>query len=184
MDVESDATFTSTAVVAKNYARFYPKWVRNNFQSKEQGVEVGEYRDFVMILCPGQKDEVHRQATDQDKREYPQEWASYKEGKEHRISGTPIELLPGIDTGRIASLKSLYIYSVEQLAELSDIGMQKVGMGANELKTKAQAFLRQPKPSAEAEELKARVAELEALVRELSANQKKKPGPRKKQVPA
>jgi hypothetical protein len=174
-DVESDLAFTNTAV-SKNYARFYPKWVRNNFKSKEQGIEVGEYQDFVLIISPGQKDEVHRKANEQDQREYPNEYRSYKDGKEHRISGTPIDLLPGIDVGRIASLKSLYIYSVEQLAELSDLSAQKVGMGAAELRKKAQDFINR-KPNNDA--LTVRIAELEALVKQLSENQKKKPGRKK-----
>ncbi len=177
-DVESDLSFTS-ATVAKNYARFYPKWVRNNFQSNAQGIEVGEYQDFVMIICPGQKDEVHRKATEQDQRDYPNEYRSYKEGKEHRITGTPIDLLPGIDVGRIASLKSLYIYSVEQLAELSDMSAQKVGMGAADLRKKAQEFLNRKPGGEETEKLTQRIAELEAMVKELAANQKKKPGRKK-----
>ncbi len=177
-DVESDSSFTNTAV-AKNYARFYPKWIRNNFQSKAQGIEVGEYQDFVMIICPGQKDEVHRKAVEQDQRDYPNEYRSYKDGKEHRISGTPIDLLPGIDVGRIASLKSLYIYSVEQLAELSDMSAQKVGMGAAELRKKAQDFLQRRPSGEETEKLTQKIAELEAMVKELAANQKKKPGRKK-----
>ncbi len=182
MDVDSDFTFTDKSV-AKNYARFYPQWVKNNFKSNQEGKEVGEHQDFVMILCPGQKDEVHRKANDADKREYAQEWADYKNGKEHRISGTPIDLLPGIDSGRLSSLKSLYIYSIEQLAELSDMGMQKVGMGANDLKIKAQQFITRSGSNEslkeENEELKQRMADLEAQIKVLAANQKGKPGRKK-----
>lgn len=183
-DIEADDSFVrhDQDVKVKNYARFYPKWVRNNFQSDQQGTEIGEYRDYVMILCPGQKDEFHRQATKQDKETYREEWSAYKASKDQRISGTPIELLPGIDVGRISSLKSLHIYSIEQMATLSDLAMQQVGIGAQDLRQRAKAFLAKKPDPAEVDTLRARVAELEALVATLQANQRKKPGPKKQKA--
>jgi hypothetical protein len=65
---------------------------------------------------------------------------------------------------------------VEQLSELSDMSAQKVGMGAADLKKKAQEFLQRRPNGDEMGKMTARIAELEALVKELAANQKKKPG--------
>lgn len=159
MNPELDSTFTNQ-IIAKNYAKFYQKWVRNNFQSEKQGTEIGEYKDYIMIVCPGQpKSEMHRAVADRDKKEYPSEWADYKEGRDQRLTGTPIDILPGIDKGRADSLKALYLYSIEQLADMSDLSKQKVGMGASELQKRAKDFL--IKGNSEISELKARIAELE-----------------------
>lgn len=180
-DPDYDSSFNANPQqnVPRNYCRFYPKWVRNNFRSEQEGVEVGDYFDYVMIVSPGQpKSEVHRKANDNDRREFPQEWAAYKEGKEQRISGTPIEVLPGLARGVADMLKSLYIYTIEQMANLPDSALHKVGMGGNELRQKCQSYI--GKNSAEVTALKARVAELEAEIAILKA--KKKPGRKPKQL--
>ena len=186
MDVESDSAFVQShqSPVAKNYAKFYPRWVRNNFLSEKEGKEVGAYKDFVMIICPGQpKSEVHREVREDDKRLYAEEWASYKAGKEQRLSGIPVDLLPGLDKSRADSLKAIYIYTIEQLAELSDIAKQKVGMGANDLVNRAKAYI--ANKTAGQVQLEAKIAELEKRLNEVIAEneqlkQKKKPGrPRK-----
>ena len=43
-------------------------------------------------------------------------FGSYQEGREQRISGTPLELLPGLARERVDSLKAVYIHTIEQLA--------------------------------------------------------------------
>jgi len=172
-DPDSDSSFSENKT-SKNYVKFYRQWKRNNFKSNEQGIEVGEEQDFILIICPGQpKTEVRRRATDNDKHEYPQEWRSYQEGKEHQIAGTPIELLPGLANGMADSLKALYIYTIEQMADLPDGVMYKIGMGANENRMKAKAYLE--KGSAEVAILKAKVLELETTIAELRAQLDAKP---------
>lgn len=166
-DPDADSGFTNQKD-ARNYARFYTKWKRNNFLSEKEGAEVGENRDYVMIICPGQpKTEVHREATDLDKRMHPQEWNDYKEGREQRIAGTPIEVLPGLPQGQADALKAMYIYTIEQMANLSDMGIQKVGMGGNELRLKCKAYLE--KNTAEVTKLKSELAERDAQIAALMA---------------
>lgn len=142
-DPDSDSAFAQAqGREPRNYVKFYRQWVRNNFKSKEQGTEVGEHQDFIIIISPGQpKSEVRRKASDADKMSYRAEWTAYEAGKEHQVSGTPIELLPGIPSGMADALKALYIYTIEQMASLPDIALQKVGMGGNEIRQKAQAFM-------------------------------------------
>lgn len=179
-DPDADGGFVNQKE-ARNYARFYTKWKRNNFLSEKEGTEVGENRDYVMIICPGQpKTEVHREATDMDKKMHPQEWRDYKEGREQRVDGTPIEVLPGLPQGQADALKSMYIYTIEQMANLSDMALQKVGMGGNELRLKCKSYIE--KNSAEVTMLKQQLAEQAALIAELMANQPKKRGPKPKLV--
>lgn len=187
MDVESDAVaVASHQSSARNYVKFYPKWVRSNFLSEQEGREVGAYQDFVMIICPGQpKSEVHREVQDKDRAEYRSEWEAYKAGKEQRLTGTPIELLPGMDQARADSLKAIYIHTIEQLAQASEPAKQAIGMGANELVQRAAGYLQ--KNSAEVANLKAENASLKAQLAALSErlSAPRKPGrPRKNATPS
>lgn len=185
-DPDSDLSFTNQKE-SRNYARFYTKWKRNNFLSEKEGTEVGENRDYVMIICPGQpKTEVHREASDLDKKTHPQEWNDYKEGREQRIAGTPIEVLPGLPQGQSDALKAMHIHTIEQMANLSDMAMQKVGMGANELRMRCKAYT--DKNSTEVVMLKQQLAEKDSQIAALSARmdamekpfERKKPGPKPK----
>lgn len=182
MDVESDSAFSANAKEARNYVKFYRQWVRNNFKSKEQGIEVGDHQDFIIIICPGQpKSEVRRKATDTDKSQYRQEWAAYQEGKEYQMSGTPIEMLPGLASGMADALKAIYIYTIEQMAELSDLSLQKVGMGGNDIRQRCQAYL--SKNNAQVASLQSQLDAALAAIAKLQQGQqpvRKKPGPKPK----
>jgi hypothetical protein len=179
MDIESDAAFTSTKVT-KNYAKFYPQWKRNNFLSEKKGEEVGEYVDMVMIVSPGQnKDEWHGKATQEIISEYPDQWRAYKEGKEQRISGMPLELLPGLNKGRLDMYKANYVHSIEQLAELSEPARQKFGMGTMDDMKKAQGFLNKggaahAKMEAENAEMRATIADMQKQIDALMTKKARK----------
>lgn len=181
-DPDFDGSFADNSKEARNYVKFYRQWVRNNFKSNLEGMEVGEHQDFVIIICPGQpKSEVRRKATEADKSQYRQEWAAYSEGKEHQMSGTPIEMLPGLSQGVADSLKALYIYTIEQMAGLSDMALQKVGMGGNDIRQRAKSYM--DKSSSEVVSLKAQLAEaLEAIkaLQEQIGTEPKKRGPKPK----
>jgi len=184
MDVDSDSAFSANAKEARNYVKFYRQWVRNNFKSKAEGVEVGDQQDFIIIICPGQpKSEVRRKATDADKTQYRHEWQAYSEGREHQQSGTPIEVLPGLASGMADALKAVYIYTIEQMAELSDLSLQKVGMGGNDIRQRCKAYL--SKNSVQVTALQAQLDEALAAIAKLQQAQpqekvRQKPGPKPK----
>lgn len=170
-DPDSDSAFTQQQREARNYVKFYPKWVRNNRASEEAGAEVGANVDYIMIICPGQtKSEVHRKASETDKLQYAQEWAAYQVGREQQQSGTPIEMLPGLPSGMADALKALYIYTIEQMANLSDLAMQKVGMGGNEIRLKARAYLE--RGSAELASVRAELADAMLTITTLNTTNK------------
>jgi hypothetical protein len=182
MDVESDAdvmaAYRSPGV---NRVKFYPKQVRMNYLSEQQGTEVFEWRDYIIIYCPGMKDPVNRLATETDRKEYPAEYAAYKEGKELRINGTPLTVL-GLPQSRVESLNAVNVYTVEQLAQLSGTTARHIGLDASQIIAKAQAFLQ--KNSTEVVALKQELAERDAVIRKMeerlaaleSGPVRKKPG--------
>lgn len=175
-DPDSDAAFIATNdQKSANYVKFYRQWVRNNFLSEREGREVGEEHDFILVISPGQsKTEVRRKATEADRANYADEWSAYKSGKDHQMSGTPIEKLPGLANGMADALKALYIYTIEQMAGLPDLSLQKIGMGGNEIRKRAKDYL--AKGSAETEELRRQVAELQAEIARMREAQPKPRG--------
>ena len=179
LDPDSDSTFTQTGKEPRNYVKFYRQWVRNNFKSKEQGIEVGEHQDFILIISPGQtKTEVRRKANEADKHQYAQEFSAYTQGKEMQMSGTPIELMPGLASGMADALKAQYIYTIEQMATLSDAAMQRVGMGAGEIRKRAQDYL--AGGNAEIAALKAELAEARRLLSEMREMQSAMQAPKQR----
>lgn len=174
-DPDSDAAFlANNEQKSANYVKFYRQWLRDNFLSEKEGREVGAEHDFILIISPGQsKTEVRRKVTEADRVTYAGEWAAYQAGKEHQVSGTPIEKLPGLASGMADALKALHIHSIEQMAALPDIAMQKVGMGANDIRNRARAYL--SNGSAEVATLKEQLKAAQARIAELEAAAQTRP---------
>lgn len=100
---------------------------------------------------------------------FPKAWDAFKRGEAPLVEGTPIEVMP-LTPAKKAELKALAIYSVEQLAALDVNAITKMGPGGRDLVEQAKTFLKSQdiKPqvlAAENEELKRRIAALEAASR-------------------
>lgn len=84
-------------------------------------------------------------------------------GQETPDSGTLLENWPSLDVAGVANLKMVGIRTVEQLASMPDIGLQKI-MGGRALQNKAKAFLAAAKDGAAIEKY---AVECETLKSEL-----------------
>lgn len=182
---------------AKNttFVYFEERPVQNNAKSLQEGRPVFDNVIFIVKIPPGDKyNVVDRKASQQDKLNYPEQWERYQKKLEAKMPGTPLEAWPLLARNQVAELKALNIFVVEQLADLPDSQGSKI-MGFQNLKQKAQAFLRatsgieQESKLKERDDLIAKQGEaLKALseqVAALQANQKKKPGrPKKDALPA
>jgi hypothetical protein len=181
-----------------NIVYFYDREERNTKKSEELGRPVFYNKTYIHKSTPGDSNVViERPLRDADKQEWPREWALYEQKKSHFVEGTPLEAMPWLDRLQCAEIKSLNIHTVEQLINLSGVHQVKV-MGYNDLKKRAENFLRVAsdtalleKKEAEAVAAKAealekdkRIQELElkveALMRMVSTDRPRKPGrPRK-----
>ena len=72
----------------------------------------------------------------------------WKEGQEDPEVGTPIDCLPFLPPTLVPHLRLLHIRSAEDLAACTDADLERIGMGARNWRTKAQAYL-DNKPAAE-----------------------------------
>lgn len=74
---------------------------------------------------------------------YEQSYKMWKAGQELPVTGTPIKTWPVLSPSQVGALLAIHVRTVEDLATLNDEGLKRVGMGAIDLKRKAQAWLAQ-----------------------------------------
>ena len=122
--------------------RFEHRFVKNNFLSRQQGRLVQDKKVYIEIIAPGQdKGVTHREASEEDTRRWPNQWNAFITGQEQIVDGTGLETCAFLDQGQINMLNSINIRTLEQLAELDDVGLQKIGMGARDLQRQATYYL-------------------------------------------
>lgn len=156
MAIDSSAFPIQPGVTAKGlWPRFYlkPKAISKPVRDAEgrhrrdpdtdepmwQQVEIVE--EWVEITIVGDKQSVVcKKATPDVIERFPDHYRSWKDGAKG-IVGTPIEQLTGITEQQVHEFKAANIYTIEGLAELSDLQLGKAGLGGRHLVLRAQSFL-------------------------------------------
>jgi hypothetical protein len=124
------------------HVQFVMHPVVHGVMSKEAGREVCVDKEYVYIRVAGNdKEVIFRPVNDQVKARFPQEYEAWKKGQAEPTTGTPIDRWPQLTPGQAANLKGLNIRTVEDMATLSETGLQEVGMGARKLQEDARKFL-------------------------------------------
>jgi hypothetical protein len=148
---------------------FFMDAVKNEFRSEEDGRDIYDDLEHISKIVAGSRDRVVRLATPEDKREFPEEYKSFKERLKVPVSGTPLRELPGIAESFAKEMEFFHVRTIEELAQLDDNLISRMGPGVREKITRAQGFLAAStgdaanvaKIASENEKLKARVEELE-----------------------
>lgn len=158
-----------------NRAEFYLAAVADPAASAAAGRQIFRNAEMVRVVVPGSVTNVHVKYVDEEaKARWPREYEAFKAGVEAPPEGTPIEQWPILLPAQVQELKHFKIHTVEEIAELSDQALQRIGMGARNLRDHARAFLKKAERLAltsqltqENDMLRSRVAALEAQVGEL-----------------
>lgn len=107
------------------------------FKSKEAGYDIFEDRTYVRINIRGNdKLEVHRPATDADKKRFPFIWQQFQKGEQAAERGAHLSTL-GLDSATIRYLHSKNVYTVGDLAKVDDNNLPNLGAGGRELRGRA-----------------------------------------------
>lgn len=171
------------------FVSFYSDGVEFKHESEKAGRPI--FRDIPHIrkIVPGDTTNiVERVAKDHDIKQYPREWAAFQQTQaQGGVSGTPIEQWPQITRAQVKEAKYFEVHTVEQLAELSDMACQKMGMGYMELRNKAKSYLAAAAGTAtltaQAEENARLQSEIEALREQFKEmSQARGPGRPKKET--
>jgi hypothetical protein len=137
------------------------------FASKEatdregKPVEIFENVLYIRIDIRGSAlNGVHRPARPEDKARFPFAWQEFNKGEKARERGTAIQML-GLDIPIVRGLAAKNVFTVEDMAAVSDNNLSNLGLGARELRKRAQDFLDAKKESPIAE---ARISEQQAMI--------------------
>lgn len=140
------------------YVRFDRKPVEDRAASIKAGNTQMRDVDYVSITAVGTKDEVVRevapwlahikqQVTEgrlppEHEEYYRKAYERWKAGEEVPLQGTPIKHWPVISPAQMANCLAANVRTVEDLAQASGEAITRIGMGAVELKQKAEAWLK------------------------------------------
>lgn len=151
------------------YVSFYKRAVEIADETAAQGRPIYKECDFVRIMVPGNSlSEIDTIARDDHKQRFPVQWARYvnTQGEATQQEGTPIKEWPLISVSQAEELRGLKFYTVESIANASDLMVQKIGMIAGmspyQLREKAQKFLNLAKETAEVNKKDEEIAQLKA----------------------
>lgn len=153
---------------------------------KKASAEAGRpiYRDvpYIKIRFPGDKHRTidqpahgkHRRDPETNqwltyKDTFPEHWAAFQKAGDDAVVGTPLGELPFLTNAKREELRSLNIYTAEQLASLADRTIAKLGMGFRSLVEQAQAYLDRAEKLVSQGELEKRNKELEDRLAKLEA---------------
>jgi len=170
-------------VVESVRPRFYSEPIENRSLSEKEGRPIFETKTFVELKQPGDKlwtfvEEIDGSGRSLAKRQdrnghtvgedyserFPKEYAAFKRGEERAASGTPLDEWGMISRSRAAELKAQNVWTVEELSNIPDNLLQKLGMSTRAEREKARTFLDTAKAGANEAKLSAEVAELRAMI--------------------
>lgn len=138
------------------YVEFYTDALEIPYRSEKEGRPVFETVEMVRIMVPGDMNNIIEvRVTEEHKQRYAQQYARFKAGEEAPIEGTPLEQWPLVNKAQIKEAQHFNVRTVEQVAELSDSFVAKIGMGWQGLRKQAQNWLKNAKDGAVVSQLTA-----------------------------
>lgn len=121
--------------------RFETKAVHNEWKSTQEGRPIFDEVEFISIIVPGSRDVFTTELNDTYKRRFSKRYAKWREDTSNtKIEGTPLAELTWMGKTQIAELNYSNVFTVEQLANMSDQTAMKF-MGSYQLRDRAKRFL-------------------------------------------
>jgi hypothetical protein len=146
----------------KLFRQFYMGSIKDEERTLEEGHDVYNAVPFIKIIVPGDRNTIIDTIADNThKRRFPKEWERFQANENQQMSGLPLREWPAITRAQAEELVFLGIFTVEQMATVADVYGNRI-MNFNELKRKAETYLKAAKDSALAEKLSAENASLKA----------------------
>ena len=182
------------------YVTFEQRAVEDRNASIAAGGMVMRDVDFVIVRQVGSKNTLEKDAAEWladlsnlvSNGTYPAEWAAhfrekfnaYKAGQSEPELGLSVKQWPSLSKAQVENLLSAGVRTVEDVAAMNESAMQKVGLGARELKKKAVAYIETRDANKATEMINAlrvenetkdeRIASLEARLQALESSTTKK----------
>lgn len=133
---------------------FYNHPTRLGAESEKAGREVYKDVPYIRIRFPGDRNRMtERKVQDKDKSRFPIQWAAFENQEKVVEEGTPIDEWPPASRSFAMMCKSINIFTVENLAAVSDSSLENLGTGGRTFRDKARSWLEEAADGAEAMKL-------------------------------
>lgn len=132
-----------TAIFGKDdqsMVKFFRHPRLGKFASTEAGMPVYDNVEMVEVIQPGEKEGTKVVATEWHRRRFPRQYEAYKQGVEMSETGTPLDHLFPAEPSTIQTLKGFHVFTIQQLAGLTDTAIGNLPMG-RQLVDRAKAYL-------------------------------------------
>lgn len=148
---------------------FYNRTVEDPERTKEEGRKCFKTREFIKIMVPGDRMNIIDRPVQRtgvlptdDVLRFSRQYEKFKAKEEQAAhDGLPLSLWPAMPGPLAEELKHINVFTVEQLATLSDTYVGKVPMG-HAWKKKAEEFVKALTDQAQVSKLQAALAERDA----------------------
>jgi len=143
-------TRTQGAPSSNTYPRFFTDSVKDHLATAQQGRDIFKAEERVEIIMPGisQLTKPVEKVNQEHIERWPEEYKRFKAGQEMSVDGIPLEQWPVLKREMVLELKYLGFQTVEQVAAMSDLAMQKIPMMGRRLKQLAETYLDDEKAAA------------------------------------
>lgn len=128
--------------------RFHSRPIQNNFETSKQGRPIFNDVDYIEIFTPGnQLNIIDTPVRDEHKFRFPLQWSAYQNAHagDQREMGTPVSQWPFLSGAQAEELKAIKFFTVESIANASDLQIQSIGMiggmSPHSLRDRAKAYL-------------------------------------------
>ncbi len=140
MDIE---TFTNEGRSPDgNIIIFHMRKIKNNFLSKTNDELHYEQVPYMKIISPGQRySTVDRKVRAIDKQDYKEQWQAFEKKQELRTKGSPLSEWSGVEEEMIRELEHMNVFTVQDLANVSDANLTNIGPGAGKLREAAKLYV-------------------------------------------
>lgn len=131
-------------------------------QGREPDASCEIYEDVTYIrksVRGNDKLEVHRPSRAEDKREFPFSWQEFERGNLVADRGTSLNRLKGIDAPIIRNCHAKNVFTIEDLALVTDTWLHNLGTGARELRQQAVEYVAAHRQAPAGLELKSQLDE-------------------------
>lgn len=152
---------------AQLLVKFFKHPQISKFKSTEAGRPIFDDVIMVEVLTPGEKDAVRVLADDFHRARFARQWAAFEKGNEQSLSGTPLEMLFPNEPSTIMTLKGFHIFTIDQLASISDTAMTQLPMG-RALSDRAKNYLATANGGATYHQMQQQITDLQAKLAALT----------------
>lgn len=166
MEIGGDGHYRLPGGDSRLWVKFSKKSRRVGHKSEMAGRPIYEDVDYITIQQPGERDQLVRPVNDGDKERFRKQWDAYLAESEQTPEGTPVSLLFPNEPTVVDMLRDLKVYTVEQLSQLSEYAIDRLGIDGRRYVSKAKATLDQSANVAQINKLERQVEDMKEQLRQ------------------